>query len=81
MMEMDNIRREMELQDIPFVKVSMNVPLPPTDNTCIVCKDFDKTHALIPCGHKSLCGNCVELLDPKRCPLCNADFNSAIRIW
>ncbi|XP_029341753.1 uncharacterized protein LOC107883608 isoform X3 [Acyrthosiphon pisum] len=81
MMEIDNRRREVELQNIPFVQVPINLPLPPNSNICVVCKDLERTHALIPCGHKALCGNCAELLHPKRCPLCKANFSSTLRIW
>jgi len=68
MMEIDNLRRAIEVQNIPFVQVPLNLLLPPNSNMCVVCKDLERTHALIPCGHKSLCGNCAELLHPKRCP-------------
>lgn len=81
MMEIDNRRRAIEIQNIPFVQVPINLPLPPNSNMCVVCKDLERTHALIPCGHKALCGNCVELLHPKRCPLCNENFSSTLRIW
>jgi len=81
MMEIDNRRRAIEIQNIPFVQVPINLPLPSNSNMCVVCKNLKKTHALIPCGHKSLCGNCVELLHPKRCPLCNENFSSTLRIW
>lgn len=81
MLEMDNRIRELELQNIPFVQVPLNLPSPPNSNMCIACTEKEKTHALIPCGHTVLCGDCVELLNPKRCPICNNNFISVLRTW
>ncbi|CAI6374754.1 unnamed protein product [Macrosiphum euphorbiae] len=39
------------------------------------------THALSPCGHKSLCLMCLESLVSERCPICNSIFTSNLRIW
>jgi len=27
---------------------------------CVICLESERTHALIPCGHKCLCGKCAE---------------------
>lgn len=83
MMEIEDERRMLELQNLPFVQVPAVLP-PITSldqNMCVVCNVLEKTHAFIPCGHKPICGDCILLLDPKRCPLCNDTFTSYIRIW
>lgn len=70
--------------DIPYVQVNTNhiIEINVNEETiCIVCKDNTRTHALVPCGHKVLCEDCVNLLIDKRCPLCNTEFNLSIRIW
>lgn len=36
MMEIDNLRRAIEVQNIPFVQVPLNLPLPPNSNMCVV---------------------------------------------
>ena len=48
-------------------------------NFCVVCLDLQRTHLLVPCGHFSFCGTCVALL-PK-CPLCNADVVSNVKVY
>jgi len=76
--------RDDESLDIPYVEVNRNdqeeVYLN-NETVCVVCRDSTRTHALIPCGHKALCEECVNQLLDKRCPLCNTEFTLAIRIW
>ncbi|XP_003240651.1 uncharacterized protein LOC100568463 isoform X2 [Acyrthosiphon pisum] len=72
-------------EEITFVEVPPNLYelYPPVDETniCIVCRMEERTHALVPCGHRVLCVNCVTQLQTQRCPLCYCDFNMALRIW
>ena len=44
------------------------------DTVCVVCRDNTRTHALVPCGHKVLCEECVNQLLDKRCPLSNTEY-------
>lgn len=44
-----------------------------TDNTCVVCLDQPKTHAIIKCGHLCYCGICGFNLD--KCPICREKYN------
>ncbi|CAI6357192.1 unnamed protein product [Macrosiphum euphorbiae] len=84
MMELDNRRRMAEIEDLPFVQVqpvSDSETIGNFDNICVVCCDSIRTHAFIPCGHRPVCGDCVVLLNPERCPLCNQPFTTYIRIW
>ncbi|KAL5246322.1 hypothetical protein ACI65C_013730 [Semiaphis heraclei] len=82
MMNLDARRRQLELEKIPYVRVPAILPsLINVDEMCIVCKDAEKTYALIPCGHKVVCEECLNLLDPKRCPLCNLNFINSLRVW
>mmetsp|Transcript_30406 Transcript_30406/g.98853 ORF Transcript_30406/g.98853 Transcript_30406/m.98853 type:complete len:117 (-) Transcript_30406:83-433(-) len=37
---------------------------------CVCCLTQPKTHVAIPCGHRAVCGGCVQKLD--FCPLCRA---------
>jgi len=74
-----------EEEEIPFVEVPPNLYelYPPADETniCIVCRVEQRTHALVSCGHKVLCVDCVTQLQAQRCPLCNNNFIMELRIW
>ncbi|CAI6360400.1 unnamed protein product [Macrosiphum euphorbiae] len=76
-------RNQPEAEDIPYVQVDRNNPEVGLydDSVCVVCRDNTRTHALVPCGHKVLCEECVNQLLYKRCPLCNTVFRFSIRIW
>lgn len=80
MMELAARQRQLEMENIPFVKVPAVLPsLENQHEMCIVCTVAEKTHALISCGHKVLCQDCVNRLDPKRCP--HEYFTGSMRIW
>ncbi|KAF0768709.1 putative inhibitor of apoptosis, partial [Aphis craccivora] len=46
---------------------------------CIIFTDVERTHALIPCGHKIPC-DCLNLLYSKCCTVCSEYFNDFLRI-
>ncbi|CAI6375438.1 unnamed protein product [Macrosiphum euphorbiae] len=82
MMETDHRIRMLEIENLPFVQVpSVLPPITNSDRMCVVCSISEKTHAFIPCGHIAVCGDCLILLDPQRCPLCNQQFTAFLRIW
>lgn len=73
-------------QDRTFVRVPANLlELYPQradeENICVVCRVAPRTHALIPCGHKVLCIDCLTQLYVQRCPVCNGEFNNSLRVW
>lgn len=74
-----------EEDEVPYVPVPQNImhflPQGNEEEICIVCRDNLRTHALIPCGHKVLCIDCVSRLNTNRCPMCNNDFTLSLRIW
>ncbi|KAF0724862.1 RING-type domain-containing protein, partial [Aphis craccivora] len=73
-----------EEDEVPFVQVPNNLYelYPPVDeeNICTVCRVAQRTHALVPCGHRVLCVDCMTQLEAQRCPLCNIEFVMALRI-
>lgn len=86
MMEIEENRRILEMQNLPYVQVQVPEVLPAVEtenraNMCVACLDAESTHALSPCGHKSLCLMCLESLVSERCPICNSIFTSNLRIW
>jgi len=72
-------------EEITFVQVPPNLhelyPQVDEADICTVCRVAPRTHALVPCGHRVLCVDCLAHLEAQRCPLCNNDFYMAIRIW
>jgi len=74
-----------DVHDIPFVQVPQNLgelyPPQNEEQICVVCRNAQRTHALVPCGHRVLFIDCVEQLELLRCPICNQDFSLALRIW
>lgn len=73
--------------EVPFVQVPNNLfELYPQgqedeDNICVVCRVVPRTHALVPCGHRVLCIDCLSQLQTQKCPICNNEYSIAIRIW
>lgn len=72
--------------EIPFVQVPQNLlELYPQgqdeENICVVCRVAPRSHALVPCGHRVLCIDCLSQLQTRTCPMCNSDYDFAIRIW
>jgi hypothetical protein len=49
------------------------------ESCCVVCMDAEPTHAMIPCGHRCVCGRCARRLDS--CPLCRKRCTSSLRIF
>jgi hypothetical protein len=45
---------------------------------CVVCLDERKTHAMLPCLHKCVCGTCAELMTGPNvtCPMCREPVES-----
>jgi len=69
------LNRQLEMENIPFFRVQNILPsLRDQDTKCIICTDALRTHALIPCGHSILYGDCLNQIEPKRCPICSVSF-------
>lgn len=71
--------------DIPYVQVPSNLyelyHNENDENICVVCRIAPRTHALVPCGHRVLCEECLPQLQQQRCPLCTLAFTQTLRIW
>ena len=50
---------------------------------CAVCMDKPNEYAVVPCGHKCLCEDCVEAVRQTQriCPMCRRDFQDIIKIF
>lgn len=70
---------ETEKEDIPYYPVQpiSNIR---TSNCCSVCLVKRADHIFIPCGHLCCCMDCILQLQSKRCPICNVDYNSYLKV-
>ena len=72
-------------EEIPYVQVPQNLmelyPQMDEDNICVVCRVAPRTHALVLCGHRVICIDCLAQLQAQRCPVCNEEYDIVIRIW
>ena len=54
-------------------------------NECVICTDKPAEMALVPCGHKNICQECVleymEKYSHKGCPLCRMHIQSVVKIY
>lgn len=48
---------------------------------CIVCLNGVAHYALVPCGHKISCTECIDKLMDKPCPTCRMVADGSIRIF
>ncbi|KAJ1484464.1 hypothetical protein T484DRAFT_1797027 [Baffinella frigidus] len=53
---------------------------------CSVCWNAPTTHALSPCGHRCVCGECAEVVlalgkEQRCCPICRAWVADSLRVW
>jgi hypothetical protein len=52
------------------------------ENLCVICEEKPATHAVVPCGHKCLCGDHAEAVCLKgECPMCRTPVQTCIRIY
>ena len=53
------------------------------DSDCIVCRDRERTHAIMPCGHRCVCEGCARELYNRGqgCPQCRGSMDSFLRIY
>lgn len=61
-------------------------PIPEEDaKLCVVCLDWERTFAVVPCGHHCLCQDCLDkvLASDRQCPVCREPMQGigAIRIY
>ena len=64
-------------------KPAMGLLLKP--HCCVICLNKNPTHALIPCGHRCLCSNCVsnqqQINTLDKCPLCRKNVTKIYQIY
>ncbi len=52
-----------------------------TTECCICMTQYKQKCALTPCGHTQMCFDCYNKLQKKKCPLCNTQINSIIKLY
>lgn len=49
---------------------------------CVICKDAEPDHIILPCRHLCLCESCSQLCpDGMPCPVCRADVTSILKAY
>jgi C3HC4-type zinc finger (RING finger) protein/collagen triple helix repeat protein len=51
---------------------------------CVICMhdiQYDKRDALIPCGHTTICSDCIIKLTGQKCPICRTEIEGSITIY
>jgi len=72
---------------IPFEAPAADVPNEdvPEERACLICRVAVKTHAVMPCGHKCMCGSCSEQLllrsSEPTCPVCRKAAVQIVQIF
>lgn len=90
-------RGELLRQQAALEKEQLNMASDPYSNTksiendadtkvgnreCIICCQFERTHAFVPCGHLCVCENCVEVtIETQMCPICRQKPTQAIKVY
>ena len=60
-------------------KVEQSIPL---EAKCSICISNTKSHVIVPCGHKSICGECApHILQTGICPICRTPIESIIKVF
>ncbi|XP_043485201.1 E3 ubiquitin-protein ligase SP1-like [Leptopilina heterotoma] len=52
-------------------------------NNCCICRERERTHAFIPCGHKQICDICkitYNRMGISACPLCRKRIMCIVKI-
>ena len=52
-------------------------------NMCLICQEYIKNHASIPCGHLITCSRCTLKMEKydQRCPICRVPYTNLLRIF
>eukprot|EP00940_MAST-03C_sp_MAST-3C-sp2_P001866 g1866.t1 len=49
-------------------------------STCVVCMDRPRDCMILPCGHAYFCGQCVNALDTRTCPMCRGKIEKTVKL-
>ena len=54
----------------------------PIESKCSICISNTKSHVIVPCGHKSICGECSpRILQDGTCPICRENIQCIIKVY
>jgi serine/threonine protein kinase len=52
-----------------------------SETLCCVCMEEERTHAMVPCGHRCACASCAAVLvDVGECPLCRSSIQAVMKV-
>jgi len=52
----------------------------PLNKKCAICLNYPKTHIIVPCGHKCVCGDCKDKIKDS-CPICRQQIETIIKVF
>ena len=68
--------------EVQVKKVEPTVAQPDDATICVVCMDNKKDHAVVPCGHRCICGKCADDVQKSgKCPMCRSPLNMVMKLW
>lgn len=72
---------ELLLAEFGWTVESYNDGETPGEHICVVCQTEKANHAIVPCGHRCLCGECQKQMISQPCPMCRQRVEKIIRIF
>lgn len=71
-----------QLHGAPRCANDADVDTVATSLQCVVCMSNERTHILIPCGHKCICSTCSKLpIIHEQCPMCRAQVSGVFEVF
>ena len=68
--------------EVQVNKVDRTVAQLDDDTNCVVCMDNKKDHAVVPCGHRCICGECAaDVQESGKCPMCRKPLDFIMKVW
>ena len=79
------LRKQLEEMQLKLAAQLQTQELEEEARLCVVCIKHPRSHVLLPCWHKCLCSECVDLLMDNTasptCPMCRATISKAQRVF
>ncbi|XP_020298210.1 uncharacterized protein LOC109862555 isoform X2 [Pseudomyrmex gracilis] len=65
--------------DVPYHPVQQSNDTR-TPDCCTICLVEKADHIFVSCGHLCCCGECILQLQSKKCPICNVNYTSYLKV-
>ena len=68
-----------EEAELPEAELPKPDSTDPFTTECAVCLDDDANYAVVPCGHRCLCADCLKMVS--HCPVCRTRMAAVLRVF